>query len=100
LITEDAGQLPVAPETCDIAVRLIPAVDSLPEDNPMGKIQDIERQIAELSAEEFAELRSRIISHDEAAWDEQITRDVASGRLRPLSEAALRAAAAGNCTEL
>lgn len=66
----------------------------------MGRIQDIERQIAELTEEEFAELRSMFISLDDAAWDEQISRDVASGKLRPLREAALQADAAGNCTDL
>jgi hypothetical protein len=66
----------------------------------MRRIEEIERQIAELSDREFAELRDWIESRDAQRWDAQIEQDVAAGRLDALMEAALRDHAAGRTTEL
>lgn len=66
----------------------------------MRRVEEIERQIAELSDREFAELRDRIEHRDAQRWDTKIDEDVAAGRLDALMEAALRDHAAGRTTEL
>jgi hypothetical protein len=66
----------------------------------MRRIEEIERQIAELSDREFAELRDWIEHRDAQRWDTQLEEDVAAGRLDALMEAALRDHAAGRTTEL
>jgi hypothetical protein len=47
----------------------------------MRKVEDIEKQIRELSSAEFAELRDWVLEQDWAAWDAQIERDSAAGKL-------------------
>ena len=47
----------------------------------MRKVEDIEKQIRELSSAEFAELRDWVLAQDWAAWDAQIERDARSGKL-------------------
>lgn len=47
----------------------------------MSKVEQIERQIQQLSGTEFAELREWILEQDWKAWDEQIERDIESGKL-------------------
>ena len=54
----------------------------------MRKVEHIERQIDELSREEFAELREWVLERDWAAWDTQIERDARSGKLDKLLEEA------------
>lgn len=66
----------------------------------MRRVEEIERQIAELSDREFAELRDRIEHRHAQRWDTKIEEDVAAGRLDALMEAALRDHAAGRTTEL
>jgi hypothetical protein len=50
----------------------------------MRKVEDIEKQIRELSSAEFAELRNWVLERDWAAWDAQIEADAASGKLDKL----------------
>ena len=50
----------------------------------MRKIEHIEKQIRELSSEEFAELRDWVLERDWTAWDAQIEADAASGKLDKL----------------
>jgi hypothetical protein len=50
----------------------------------MRKVEHIERQINELSREEFAELRDWVLERDWAAWDAQIEADTRSGKLGKL----------------
>jgi hypothetical protein len=66
----------------------------------MGKIEDIGRQVKALSSEELAKFRAWFLEFDWAAWDQQIERDVQSGRLDALGEKALRDHAAGKTTPL
>ena len=66
----------------------------------MRKVEDLERQISELSKEEFAELRSWVAEKDAAMWDAQFESDVASGKLDRLGGAARRARAEGKSTKL
>jgi hypothetical protein len=47
----------------------------------MRKIEQIEQQIRELSAVEFAELRDWMLVQDWAAWDAKVERDSRSGKL-------------------
>ena len=50
----------------------------------MRKVEHIERQIDELSHEEFAELREWVLERDWTAWDAQIAGDAQSGKLDKL----------------
>ena len=50
----------------------------------MRKVEHIEEQIRQLSSAEFAELRNWILEQDWKAWDAQIERDVAAGKLDAL----------------
>ena len=50
----------------------------------MRKVEDIEKQIRELSSAEFAELRDWVLEQDWAAWDAQIEADAAAGKLDKL----------------
>ena len=61
----------------------------------MRKVEDIERQIGELSREELAELREWFLEQDWEAWDAQFEADVHAGKLDTLGEAARRAGDAG-----
>jgi len=54
----------------------------------MGKVEHIERQISELSREEFAELRNWLLERDWSAWDAQIEADARSGKLDKVLEEA------------
>ena len=61
----------------------------------MTRVEQIEREIQSLSAEEFARLRDWVLEQD---WDEgdcQIERDAASGKLDRLMNEALADHAAG-----
>ena len=46
----------------------------------MRKLENIEQQIRELSAAEFAELREWVLEQDWTAWDAQIKADAAAGK--------------------
>jgi hypothetical protein len=47
----------------------------------MTKVEQIEKQISELSASEFAQLRDWIFEQDWQAWDKQIEADARAGKL-------------------
>ena len=66
----------------------------------MRKVEDIERQIRELSREEYAELREWFLEQDWRAWDAQLEADVRTGKLDALAEAARRAHAEGKTRKL
>lgn len=66
----------------------------------MGRVESIEEQIKALSGEELAEFRAWFLEFDWALWDEQLERDVASGKLDALAEKALRDHAAGKSKPL
>ncbi len=66
----------------------------------MGNVKDIERQILELSRDEFARLRAWIAKEDAKAWDAQFEADVRVGKLDALGAAAKRVHAAGKTTKL
>lgn len=54
----------------------------------MSKVEAIEAEIRQLSPAEFSELREWILAEDAEAWDRQIERDAASGRLDALFQRA------------
>jgi hypothetical protein len=66
----------------------------------VSKVQDLERQIKQLSANELAEFRKWYAEFDAQAWDRQIEDDVQAGKLDVLAEKALRAHGAGQTTKL
>ena len=66
----------------------------------MSKVEHIENQIQELSAEELATLREWFASFDAEAWDRQLEADVKAGKLDTLAERALRDHLAGRSTKL
>ena len=66
----------------------------------MGKLENIERQIKDLSAKEMAELREWFAAFDAEAWDRQFEADVRAGKLDALAEKALQAHASGTTTKL
>jgi hypothetical protein len=45
----------------------------------MGDIENIERQIEALSAEELAQFRAWFVEFDWAAWDRQLEADIQAG---------------------
>ncbi len=65
----------------------------------MRKVEHIERQISELSREEFVELRDWVLERDWAAWDAQIEADARSGKLDKLLEEARSDFKAGRTRE-
>jgi hypothetical protein len=66
----------------------------------MRKVEDIEKQIRELSSAEFAELRDWVLEQDWAAWDAQIERDSAAGTLDKLVSEAKKDFARGKARRL
>lgn len=66
----------------------------------MGKLENIERQIKDLSPQEMAELREWFAAFDAEAWDHQFEADVRAGKLDALAEKALQAHASGTTTKL
>ncbi len=66
----------------------------------MRKVEHIERQIAELSREEFSELREWVLERDWTAWDAQVEADARAGKLDKLLEEAQADFQAGRAREL
>jgi len=62
----------------------------------VSKVERIEYEIKQLSPEELAEFRDWFVTFDWDAWDRQLERDAATGRLDALADEALREHAAGN----
>ena len=66
----------------------------------MTKLEDIERAIAQLPAEELAKFRVWFEQFDAMVFDAKIDRDVKSGRLDELAEQALKELRTGRAREL
>jgi hypothetical protein len=64
----------------------------------MSALDEIEQQIQALSAAELVELRAWFAEFDWEAWDQQLERDVAAGKLDKLAAHALREHASGRTT--
>ena len=66
----------------------------------MGKVENIENQIQELSPEELVTLREWFAEYDAEIWDRQFEADVKAGKLGALAERALRDHLAGRYSKL
>ena len=66
----------------------------------MTKVEQLERDIEGLSAEERASFRAWFASFDAAEWDRQFEADVAAGKLDQLADAALADHRAGRSRSL
>lgn len=66
----------------------------------MTKIDEIEQRIRRLSRSELTAFRDWFLSYDAEAWDRQIERDAAAGRLDELADEARAAHEAGRTKPL
>ena len=66
----------------------------------MTTVETIEQEIKKLSPQELAEFRRWFAEFDSDAWDAQIERDAAAGKLDALAEEALAEYAAGKAREI
>lgn len=56
----------------------------------MGTVEKLEEEVRALSLEELAQFRAWFLEFEWAAWNRQIERDVAAGKLDALGAKALR----------
>ncbi len=56
----------------------------------MGKVENLERRVKELSPEELAAFREWFNAYDWEVWDRRLEQDVLAGKLEPLAEKVLR----------
>lgn len=66
----------------------------------MSRVQELEREVQELSRDELAAFRQWFQEYDAAQWDRQIEADVLAGKLDSLAEQALAEHQAGRTKEL
>ena len=66
----------------------------------MSKVNDLERQVKGLSADELAAFRRWFAEFDANAWDRQFESDAKGGRLDSLAERARQAHAAAKSSKL
>jgi hypothetical protein len=66
----------------------------------MTKVQALEEEIERLSPEELAELRVWLDEREAEAWDREIERDAASGKLKKLFEKSVIDHRAGKSREI
>ena len=63
-------------------------------------VEDIEKAIMQLPQDQLRKFRAWYEKFDSEAWDEQIEKDAADGRLDALAEAAIADHKAGKSTKL
>ena len=56
----------------------------------MTNVESIEREVEKLTPEELAAFRAWFVEHDWQAWDRELERDVAAGRLVAFVESECR----------
>lgn len=66
----------------------------------MTKLEQLEAEIKKLSLDEFARLRNWLLELDWQAWDQQIEKDAASGKLDKLFEKSLADHRVGKSREI
>ena len=66
----------------------------------MSTVQEIERAISQLPAEDLAKFRAWFAEFDASIWDQEFAEDVAAGRLDKLAEEALGDLREGRCSDL
>jgi hypothetical protein len=70
------------------------------EGSNMGKLENIEKQVQQLSPDELAEFRRWFAGFDAELWDRQLESDVRAGKLDALADEALLAHKSGQSTKL
>ena len=63
-------------------------------------LQQLEKSISELPPEQLSKFREWFLAFDADQWDQQLERDVGSGRLDQLADEAIRDHQAGKSTRL
>ncbi len=66
----------------------------------MSNLQEIERAVSDLSADELATFRAWFAEFDAEIWDRKFEEDVATGKLDELAKKAIGHLRAGRCTDL
>lgn len=66
----------------------------------MTNVEALERQIEQLTPEEFFELREWLLERDWEAWDRKLARDVRGGKLEQSAQKARAHRAAGRTKPL
>lgn len=66
----------------------------------MSRVENLEGQVQQLTAEELRAFREWFVQFDSEAWDRQFESDVQNGKLDELAARALRDYKAGRATEL
>ncbi|WP_089727992.1 hypothetical protein [Candidatus Thiosymbion oneisti] len=66
----------------------------------MMTLETIETEIQNLSTEDLSEFRRWFLAFDASAWDAQIEKDAAEGKLDALAEEALYEYRSGKATEI
>ncbi|HEX7192060.1 MAG TPA: hypothetical protein VF381_10880 [Thermoanaerobaculia bacterium] len=66
----------------------------------MTKVEQLERDVQNLSKRELASFRNWFAEYDWEAWDRQLDADVASGKLAKFADEALAELERGEITEL
>ena len=66
----------------------------------MGSVEKLEEAVSALSPEDLVRFRAWFLEFDWAAWDGQLARDVAEGKLDALAERARRDHEGGRTTPL
>lgn len=65
----------------------------------MSNVENLERQVKDLSPEDLAAFRRWFLAYDWEVWDRRLEQDVAAGKLDALAEKALRDHSAGKSTK-
>ena len=63
-------------------------------------VEDIEKAIIELPQDQLREFRAWYEEFDSAAWDEQIEKDIACGKLDAIADTAIASHKAGKSRKL
>lgn len=66
----------------------------------MSTVEEITGAVKRLPKKDLARFRKWFVAYDAAIWDQQLERDVATGRLDKFAREALRDDKAGRTTEL
>lgn len=64
------------------------------------KVDELEKEVAKLPAEELREFRAWYERFDSAAWDDDLENDIAAGKLDSLADAAILEHRTGKTDEL
>lgn len=66
----------------------------------MSKIENIEKEVRDLSPSELSAFRRWFLEFDAQAWDRQIEEDIDAGKLDKLADEALASHRAGKSKEI